>query len=223
MKKGSGESRPLWAGGAEVHSGKPLLHDRSVDVCVVGGGIAGLTTAYLAAREGLQVMVLDDGPIAGGESARTTAHLSNALDARYERVETVHGESGARLAARSHTEAIARIGKIVFDERIDCDFERVDGYLFLPPGGDPSVLDREWEAARRAGLTGVERVARCPLASFESGAALRFPGQAQLHPVRYLAGLVRALEALGVGSTLGRTWWTSSTATRCACRRVTSA
>jgi glycine/D-amino acid oxidase-like deaminating enzyme/nitrite reductase/ring-hydroxylating ferredoxin subunit len=198
MKKGTGESRPLWAGGAEVPTGKPLLRDRSVDVCVVGAGIAGLTTAYLAAREGLQVMVLDDGPIAGGETGRTTAHLSNALDAGYERIELVHGEAGARLAAASHTEAIARIGKTVADEGIDCDLERVDGYLFLPPGGDPSTLDREWEAARRAGLTGVERVGRCPVATFESGAALRFPGQAQLHPVRYLVGLLRALEELGV-------------------------
>ncbi|MGZ8938855.1 MAG: FAD-dependent oxidoreductase, partial [Limisphaerales bacterium] len=60
-----------------------LNQDVTVDVCVVGAGISGLTTAYLLAREGRKVAVLDDGPIGGGETGRTTAHIANALDDRY--------------------------------------------------------------------------------------------------------------------------------------------
>jgi hypothetical protein len=76
----------------------------------------------------------------------------------------VHGEKGARLAAQSHTAAIDRTEAIVAAEAIDCDFERVDGYLFVPPGESTDVLSRELEAAHRAGLTGVKLIARAPRA-----------------------------------------------------------
>ena len=89
-----------------------------------------MTTAYLLASEGKRVIVLDDGPIGGGMTGRTTAHLVNALDDRYFELERLHGETGARLAAESHTAAITRIETIVKEEGIDCEFERLDGYLF---------------------------------------------------------------------------------------------
>src|SRR5207253_9220003 len=143
--------------------------------CVVGAGIAGLTTAYLLADEGRSVVVLDDGAIASGETSRTTAHLVTALDDRYFELERLHGEKGARLAAESHSAAIDRIEAIVAKENIECDFERLDGYLFVPPGESTDVLDKELEAAHRAGLMKVERVSRAPLESFDTGSCLRFP------------------------------------------------
>src|ERR1043165_5657654 len=102
-----------------------------------------MTTAYLLGREGESVVVLDDGEIGGGMTGRTTAHLVNALDDRYFELERLHGEEGARLAAESHTAAIDRIAAIVRTESIDCDFERLDGYLFLHPEGKEETLDRE--------------------------------------------------------------------------------
>jgi glycine/D-amino acid oxidase-like deaminating enzyme/nitrite reductase/ring-hydroxylating ferredoxin subunit len=171
--------------------------DESADVCVVGAGIAGLTTAYLIARAGRSVLVLDDGQIGSGETGRTTAHLTNAIDDRYFAIERLHGEVGARLCAESHTSAIDRIESIVAAERIDCDFERVDGYLFLGPGDDPRLLGRELDAAHRAGLSTVERLERAPVEGFSTGACLRFPRQGQFHPLKYLAGLARAIERYG--------------------------
>src|ERR687894_219345 len=177
METDSGRSVSVWMATGDVPPREPLAEDTTADVCVVGAGIAGMTTAYLLAREGRSVVVIDDGPIAGGETSRTTAHLSNAIDDRYFELERLHGERGARLAAESHTEAIARIEAIVREEGIDCDFERLDGYLFLPPGESVELLDREMEAAHRAGLTAVERLPRAPLAPFDTGPCLRFPGQ----------------------------------------------
>jgi glycine/D-amino acid oxidase-like deaminating enzyme/nitrite reductase/ring-hydroxylating ferredoxin subunit len=141
--------------------------------------------------------VLDDGPLAGGETCRTTAHLVNALDDRYYELERLHGERGARLAAESHSAAIDAIERIVGEERIDCDFERLDGYLFCPPGESTDQLDRELEAADRAGLADVAKVARAPIPRFDTGPALRFPRQAQFHPLKYLAGLARAIQRDG--------------------------
>ena len=171
----------------------PLAENIEIDVCVVGGGIAGLTTAYLLARAGRSVAVIDDGPLAGGMTQMTSAHLTNMMDDRYYEVERLHGRIGARLAAESHTAAIKRIEAIAREENIACDFARVDGYLFLAEGDDVDTLDKELEAAHRAGLRGVKKLERAPFTSFDSGPCLLFPDQAQFHPLMYLAGLTQAL------------------------------
>ena len=196
MNKGSGTTASVWMT-AEFSSRPPLDSDTTADVCIVGAGIAGLTTAYLLAQEGRSVVVLDDGPIGGGETSRTTAHLVNVLDDRYFEIESMHGAKGAQLAAASHTAAIDRIEAIVARENIQCDFERLDGYLFVPPGEATDVLDKELAAAHRAGLTGIERIDRAPLKGFDTGACLRFPRQAQFHPLKYLNALAQAVESKG--------------------------
>ena len=194
---GSGETTSIWMPTADMPIGEAITQDVTADVCVIGAGIAGLTTAYMLAREGRNVVVLDHGPIGGGETGRTTAHLSNAIDDRYFEIERIHGENGARLAADSHTAAIHRIGMIVEEEGIDCEYERIDGFLFLGKGHKRDLLEKELEAARRAGLTEVVLLERAPIASFDTGPCLRFPAQGQFHPLRYLAGLARAIRRNG--------------------------
>jgi glycine/D-amino acid oxidase-like deaminating enzyme/nitrite reductase/ring-hydroxylating ferredoxin subunit len=156
-----------------------------------------MTTGYLLAREGKQVVVLDDGPVAGGETCRTTAHLVNALDDRYYVLERHFGERGARLAAESHTAAIDKIEEIVRAEEIDCDFTRLDGYLFVPPGESTEQLGEELRAAHRAGLLDVEYVEGVPYDAYDFGQALRFPRQGQFHILKYLDGLTRAFTRAG--------------------------
>jgi glycine/D-amino acid oxidase-like deaminating enzyme/nitrite reductase/ring-hydroxylating ferredoxin subunit len=174
-----------------------LTQNLRTEVCVIGAGIAGLTTAYLLARQGKRVAVIDSSTIGGGQTERTTAHLTNVLDDHYFEIEQLHGERGARLAAQSHGAAVSQIEKIVAEEKIECDFERVDGYLFVPPGDSIRLLEKELQAARRAGLAGVEMIQRAPLANFNTGPCLRFPQQAQFHPLKYLAGLAQAITRLG--------------------------
>ena len=197
MQSDSGDTTSLWMATASTPAYSPLAEDTTADVCIVGAGIAGITTAYLLSRAGKRVIVLDDGPVGGGETGRTTAHLTNAMDDRFYALERLHGERGSRIAGASHGAAIDRIEAIVRDEGIDCDFERLDGYLFIYEGGKPDELDRELEAAHRAGLTEVERIPRIPNVPFESGPALRFPRQAQFHPLKYLSALARAITRNG--------------------------
>src|SRR5258706_14527436 len=151
MKKSLEQSKSIWMDTGQVPKETSLTEKTSGYVCVVGAGIAGMTTAYLLAREGKSVVVLDDGPIGGGMTARTTAHLVNALDDRYFELERLHGEEGARLAAESHTAAINAIEAIVKLEGIKCEFERLDGYLFVPPRDSKKILDDELAAVHRAG------------------------------------------------------------------------
>ncbi len=197
METGSGRSVSVWMEDPRRDAPERLARAVDVDVCIVGAGIAGLSTAYELVRQGASVVVLEDGSIGSGETARTTAHLANAIDDRYFLVERLHGELGARLLADSHTAAIDEIERIVRHEQIDCAFERVDGYLFVPPGESPDVLERELDACHRVGLPAVEWFDRAPLPSFDTGRCLRFPRQAQLHPLRYLHGLARAIESRG--------------------------
>jgi len=193
MKDDSQRSTSLWMATADTPSQSRLKESIRTDICIIGAGIAGLTTAYLLAKEGRSVVVLDDGVSGGGMTGRTTAHLTNAFDDRYVEIEKLHGEDGARLTAESHTAAIEKISEIITAENIDCDFEWVDGFLFCAPEHSVDLLDDELAASHRSGLNGVEKVARAPVDSFNTGPALRFPRQAQFHPLKYLDGLVRSI------------------------------
>jgi glycine/D-amino acid oxidase-like deaminating enzyme/nitrite reductase/ring-hydroxylating ferredoxin subunit len=174
-----------------------LLAGGQAEICVVGAGIAGLTTAFLLAREGRRVLVLDKEPTGAGETGNTTAHLSNAWDDWFHVLEDQHGPEAAALTAESHTAAIDMIERLVREESIECDFARVDGYLFLAPGTKPDALTQELEASHRAGLGDVAWHDRLDLPGGTVGPALRYPRQAQFHPLNYLRGIAQALRRRG--------------------------
>lgn len=186
----------LWTATADVPDCPPLAEDLRVDVCIVGAGIAGLSTAYILTRAGKTVAVLDDGTLSSGMSSMTTAHLTCVLDERYYDLERIHGEEGARLAAESHMTAINRMETIIASEKLDCDFERLNGYLFRTKDSEADVLIRELAAAQRAGIDAA-LVDSAPRSALENGQCLLFPNQAQLHPLKYLAGLSRAIQRDG--------------------------
>ena len=193
----SGNTASIWMGTFEVPDFPPLSRDLTTDVCVIGAGIAGLSTAYHLTKAGKKVAVIDDGPIGGGESGRTTAHLTWAMDDRIYNLESIHGEANTRLIVESHMAAVNRIEEIVRLDAIDCDFRRIDVYLFLGPDDKQEVLDKELTAAHRAGASDVTKVHRATIADYDTGPALRWPNQGQFHVLKYLDGLARAIVAGG--------------------------
>lgn len=175
----------------------PFRQYMQTDVVVVGGGIAGLTVAYCLLKSGKQVTLVEDGFIASGETGHTTAHLVNALDDRYYELERLFGAENLKLIADSHTKAINMIEEIVKEENIDCDFKRVDGYLFLHPSDTRESLDKELEATKKAGLD-VELIDHIPqLENEHRHPCIRFKNQAQFHPLKYMLGLAKAVTRLG--------------------------
>lgn len=192
----SGETLSFWLSGAKPLAFETLNKTISTDVLIVGGGIAGLTTAYLLLKQGRQVALVEDGFIGSGETGRTTAHLTCALDDGYLDIEKTLGEEGARKAAQSHTAAIDFIERTVREENIDCHFERVDGFLFLHPSDTRENLEKEFEATRRAGLP-TEWVNQVPHLSDTQSPAIRFPHQGQFHIMHYLRGLTQAIIKMG--------------------------
>jgi glycine/D-amino acid oxidase-like deaminating enzyme/nitrite reductase/ring-hydroxylating ferredoxin subunit len=196
INNNSGHTTSLWME-TRLPPFPSLEKNLSADVCIVGAGITGLTCAYTLAKQGKSVVVVDKGPIAGGQTARTTAHLSWALDDRYFTLESYFGLEGTRNAAESHCSAINYIEKIINDEEIECDFERVSGYLFVPPEESTDILDKEFLAINKTGMK-IDKVSRAPFSSsFDAGPSLHFPRQAQFHPLKYLQGLIKAIQKYG--------------------------
>lgn len=193
----SGSHTPYWLDGTPLQEFESLGADANADVLVVGAGISGLTTAYHLLKSGKSVIVVDDGKIGSGESGRTTAHLTCALDDRYCDIERIFGKDGSALAARSHSEAVDWIENTVKDENIDCHFKRVDGYLFLHPTDKAENLDREFEATQRAGLP-TQLINGVPgIAGGHGMRSIKYPSQAQFHIAKYLDGLASAIVRLG--------------------------
>ena len=196
MNVSSEQSTSLWGKSAEIADAKRLDADAIADVAIVGAGLAGLSVAYELTRAGRNVIVLDRGAIGGGMTARTTGHLASELDDYYHELIKLRGIDEARQVCAAQIAAVDRIEAIVRDERIDCDFRRLDGYLFVAPETEPSVLDNEFEAAGKLGLA-VAWAERAPIAGAHTGRCLRFANQGRFHPLKYVNGLIHCVQTEG--------------------------
>jgi glycine/D-amino acid oxidase-like deaminating enzyme/nitrite reductase/ring-hydroxylating ferredoxin subunit len=194
MKKESGASKSVWIDGITMPATHPLQENITCDVCIVGAGIAGLTTAYLLAKEGKNVVVLEaKDTICGGETSRTTAHLASALDDGFPELIRLFGVDGTRLAVQSHKAAIDKIEAIIKDEKIDCDFKRLDGYMFANDQKDEEQLLKELEALQQIGWRDVVLRKTCPVDTLTALPCLHFPNQGRFHVLKYLSSLSNVL------------------------------
>ncbi|MDQ0792547.1 FAD-dependent oxidoreductase [Streptomyces sp. B1I3] len=182
-----GHDESFWMDSTDSAPHAPLSEDIEVDVAVVGGGIAGLSTAWELARAGRTVAVLEADRIAAGVSGYTTAKVSALHSLVYDRLQETRGPEGARLYATSQQDAVERVAGIVDELHIACDFERVSAYSYAVTPSSADKLRAETHAAIEAGLPvtyGTETELPFPV-----GGALRLDGQAQFHPRRYLLAL----------------------------------
>ncbi len=194
----SGSNLPLWFSKPKLSLNFDKLDkNTTTDVLVIGGGISGLTTAYCLAKKGRKVLLVEDGHLGSGESGRTTAHATCALDDRYFELEELFDEKTAELAAKSHMAAIDFIEETAKQNHINCHFKRVNGYLFLDPHDKVETLEKEYEATKRAGLH-TNMLDAVPDIHAEKGSrCLQFQNQGQLHILLYLEGLAKAFTKLG--------------------------
>ncbi|HEX2215395.1 MAG TPA: FAD-dependent oxidoreductase [Xanthobacteraceae bacterium] len=194
MNVSAERSRSVWMD-TEVTPAPALDREEKADVAVIGSGIAGLSTAYELAARGKSVVVLDRGPLAGGMTARTTAHLASALDDFYFELIDLRGAEQAKLHYESQAAAVERIETIQAEEGISCDFARLDGYFFTPEGADPAVPERELKACQQIGVKA--ELGQAPIEAVQNGPALRFSQQGRVHPLKYLNGLIAAIQRRG--------------------------
>jgi glycine/D-amino acid oxidase-like deaminating enzyme/nitrite reductase/ring-hydroxylating ferredoxin subunit len=175
-----------------------LAQDLTVDVVVVGAGITGVTAAYLIKSAGLRVALIERKRVGGGDTGHTTAHLTYVTDLRLTELDSVFGRDQAHAVWDAGRIAIEQIQANISAEQIACEFRSVPGYLHEPIDGrnaqrEQTALRREAQLACELGFdaTYVERV------PFVNRAGIRLDSQALFHPLRYLAGLVRAIPGDG--------------------------
>ncbi|HEX5170676.1 MAG TPA: FAD-binding oxidoreductase [Cyclobacteriaceae bacterium] len=183
--------RSYWTDSTHFEEHRALTSDLKTDVVVIGGGVTGLSVAYSLIKEGKGCIVIESGTIGGGETQHSSAHLTQALDSRYYTLQQIYGIKNTSLIAQSHTAAINRIERIIKRENINCDFQRLNGYLVSHPSDTAKSLQREFEATRRVGLA-TELLTTAEDMRLRDKIALKFPRQAQFHPLKYLQGLCRA-------------------------------
>ena len=193
---GSDLSLSLWIDTTPSTNYPPLRGDVEADVAIVGAGITGITAAWLLARAGRSVVLIDKGRIAMSETGHTTAHIVEATDADYRDLIKVHGEEGARTDTEAIRSAIALIRSLVDELRIDCGLKAVDGYLYAEEEKDREYLQRQQEFLRRAGIE-TEWVDRVPL-PFATIGGLRYRNQHVFHIRQYLLAIASAAAAKGV-------------------------
>lgn len=177
-----------------------LEQDERGDVAVVGAGVAGVSIAYELALAGRSVVLIDRGPLLGGMTSRTTAHLAPICDDGLAELVKVRGEELGRGFHTSQAAAVDRIEQHVENLEIDCDFRRLQGFLFpaawMTEKEAGEICDREYEAADQVGAM-AERRTGVPLKGHESAPALCYPGQATFHPLKYLRALITDFEYHG--------------------------
>ncbi|CAI5463925.1 unnamed protein product [Closterium sp. Yama58-4] len=209
----TGLRRTVWGQEGVAPQYPPLQEHVTVDVAVVGAGINGLSVAYAlldkhrkakgaggGGGKDLSVVVLEARAIGSGQTGRTTAHLMPWNDDYYSVLERLFGRRRAALVGRSHVAAIDWVERVVREHGIECEFERVDGYLFPHDNSDEAnrKMLEELAACGRIGLADTSLVdlqGDPALGSLSS--ALRFPNAADLHPLKYIQGLASAVTAMG--------------------------
>ena len=193
MLPGTPES--YWIDSTPPTSYPRLAEDTEADVAVIGGGIAGVCTAWEVASTGRSVVLLEADRIVTGVTGYTTAKLSALHTLAYARIARAFGKDGAGLYAQSQQSAVERAAALIDELGIDCDLERVPGFTYAESEAEVQHVRDEADAAREAGLP-ASFVTETGL-PFPVAGAVRVEDQAQFHPRKYLLALAEDLSHRG--------------------------
>lgn len=196
MNVSSEKSVSAWISTKVMEDAPSLPRSESTEIVIVGSGIAGMSVAYELVKAGKDVVILDRGPIGKGMTSRTTAHLTAQCDDGFHEMIGRRGEELARSWYESQAASIDRIETNQRELHIDCDFRRLEGYLFQAPETEPEMLDREYEATKKVGMP-VFQEKGVPFGGQAATPTLRYPNQATFHPLKYLAGIAAAIRKAG--------------------------
>lgn len=172
-----------------------LEEDMKVDVAIVGGGMTGITSAYLLKKEGLRVAVIEADRILQGTTGHTTAKITSQHGLIYSKIKRYMGDERARQYAEANEAAINTISGLIKSENIDCDFCQEQAYVITLADSYIQKVADEADAASSLGLK-ASYIENVPL-PFKIKAAVRFDGQARFHPRKYLLALANKIEGDG--------------------------
>ncbi|PID20291.1 hypothetical protein CSV61_15535 [Sporosarcina sp. P3] len=195
MSRLEGSQQSFWKTEAgPVHYAK-LSKDLEVDTAVIGGGISGALTAYLLAKAGRSVAIVEARDFSAGSTGGTTAKLSSQHQLIYHEMLQRDGLDVARKFYDANEEGRKLIESISKEHNIDCDFTEEDAYVFTQDGSHTESLKAEAQAYDEIGIDG-GMTNSIPI-DFDVSSALVMRKQAQFQPVKFIHGLLKAIEELG--------------------------
>ena len=162
------------------------------DVCIIGAGITGITTAYMLSDKELDICLIDKGEICSGVTENTTAKITSQHGLIYKYLKETFGKEYAKKYLQSNEEAIKGIKKIIDKENISCDFETRKNFIYTCKDEYINVIKDEVETVNELGLN-AKLVTKMDL-PFEIKNGIEFPNQAKFHPLKYLYSLVEILK-----------------------------
>ena len=186
----------LWQATATKTAYPPLSKNFETEIVVVGGGITGVSTAYHLQKAGFKVILAEAHHIGSGVTGKTTAHLTTAVDATYNRTVNKIGVNEAKLLAEAAQEAIHLVEHINNAENLEANFKRLPAYQYAATPDQVKELEDERDAARTAGLP-VEWLEEAPNLPFTTYKSIKFPVNAQFHPLKYTYALAKRVVAKG--------------------------
>jgi glycine/D-amino acid oxidase-like deaminating enzyme/nitrite reductase/ring-hydroxylating ferredoxin subunit len=186
-----------WISSTPAEPLAPWQGDGTADIVIVGGGITGIVTAWLASLEGLDCVLLESHRLASSVTGYTTAKVTAQHGLVYKEIDSRHGENAARMYGQANEWALEWIAETVRLQGIDCDFERVPAYVFARDDDEAEQVREEVAVTTRIGL-GAELVAGDIGLPFPVVCAERMLDQAQFHPRRFLLALADLAREAGV-------------------------
>lgn len=181
----------IWSKTADIPPHSPLPGDISADAAVIGGGMAGILTAYFLEQRGVETVVLEADRIGSGQTKNTTAKITSQHDLIYHRLARDFGEEKAKQYADTNEQAVAEYRRIIMKKNIDCEFETRPAFLYSTRLEDVAELEMEALAAQKLGLR-ADYVEKTSL-PFPVAGAVRFQSQAQFHPLKFLRAVAKDL------------------------------
>lgn len=196
MLKRDGFLESLWQPSAKFQARKQVIDEHRVfDAVVIGGGITGVTTAYLLQKAGKQCLLLEAANIGFGTTGGTTAHINTLFDATYDDLINDFGEANAQKVAQCGTETVALIQQIVEEHHIHCGFEMCDGYLIAKDEDQVQLLDKIVAATQKVGLSiTFTNDQPWPVKGIKTA---KISGQAKFNPLQYITAVADAFESSG--------------------------
>ncbi len=170
---------------------RTLEQDIETDVCVIGGGIAGMSVAYYLAKEGKKVAVLEKDRICSKTSGGTTGKITSQHHLFYNYLIQSQNKDFAKKYLKANEEAIQNIEKIIQTEKIDCDFERKSAFVWTKNLDKLQMIKAEVDSVKSLGKNPKFTNEIEILGKIEG--AIEFENQAQFHPVKYVNGLAKAI------------------------------
>lgn len=187
------KNNSFWLKSFRIDSFEQLKEDIEVDVCIVGGGITGISTAYYLNKQGYKVALLERDTLCSKTTGHTTAKITSQHGLFYNYLAKSQGENFAKLYLEANENAISNIKNIIDEENFDCDFEIKDAFVFSEDINEIGKIKEEVEVVKKLGIVECDFVDNLDI-NLNIKGGIKFKNQAQFNPIKYVNGLINSMD-----------------------------